>query len=109
VICVAAPQRALNVLHNSEQPASCFAVLDTGTCLVADMFFDALMQKMKGFYTARKNLRVESRGQRYQLGDFLVKVGSVVISQMTSFKGVLIEVSTLQSVPLQVLTNVSMF
>ena len=82
----------MNVLHNSDQPASCFAVLDNGMCLVADVFFDALMQQMKVFYAARKNLRVESRGQRYQIGDFVVKVGSVVLSQMTSFRGVLIEV-----------------
>jgi hypothetical protein len=54
------------------------------------------MQKMKGFYAARKNLRVEARGQRFQLGDFVIKVGSVVLSQMTSFKGVLVEVRPIE-------------
>lgn len=82
----------VHVVHNSEQIASCIAVLDTGTCVVADSSFDLLMQKMRGFYAVRKNLRVESRGQRYQLVDFLVKVGSVVLGQTTSFKGVLVEV-----------------
>ncbi|KAK2187549.1 hypothetical protein NP493_162g05000, partial [Ridgeia piscesae] len=85
-------QRLVHVLHNSEQPASCFSVLDTGTCLVADSLFDLLMLKLKGFYVPRKNAKVESRGQRYELGDFLIKIGSVVLGQNTSFKGILVEV-----------------
>jgi len=83
----------VHVIHNTEQMASCTAILDTGTCVVADSSFDLLMQKMRGFYAVRKNLRVESRGQRYQLIDFIVKVGSVVLGQTTSFKGVLLEVT----------------
>jgi len=92
-MCVAVPARMVHVLHNSEQMASCIAVLDTGTCVVADSSFDLLMQKMRHFYAVRKNLRVESRGQRYQLVDFIVKVGSVVLGQTSSFKGVLVEVT----------------
>ena len=88
----------VHVLHNSEQMASCIAVLDTGTCVTADSSFDLLMQKMRHFYAVRKNLRVESRGQRYQLVDFVVKIGSVVLGQTTSFKGVLIEVTYYQPV-----------
>ena len=44
------PQRTLQVLHNSEQPASCFCVLDTAgqRCLVADIHMDLLMTKLKG-------------------------------------------------------------
>jgi len=89
----AVPSRMVHVLHNTEQMASCVAILDTGTCVVADSSFDLLMQKMRGFYAVRKNLRVESRGQRYKLVDFIVKVGSVVLGQMSSFKGVLVEVT----------------
>lgn len=89
------PARMVHVLHNTEQMASCIAVLDTGTCVVADSSFDLLMQKMRHFYAVRKNLRVESRGQRYQLVDFIVKVGSVVLGQTSSFKGVLVEVEYL--------------
>lgn len=86
------PQRLVHVLHNTEQPASCFAVLDTGTGLVADILYDHLMLKLKGFYTARKNNRVECKGQRYVYGDFIIKVGSVNIGQNMSFKGILVEV-----------------
>jgi len=93
---VAVLSRMVHVLHNSEQVASCIAVLDTGTCVVADSSFDLLMQKIRGFYAVRKNLRVESRGQRYKLVDFIVKVGSVVLGQTSSFKGVLVEVTLCQ-------------
>jgi len=51
------------------------------------------MQKMKSYFPCRKNIRVEVRGQRYQLGDFVVKIGSVIVGQMTNFKGVLVEVT----------------
>lgn len=87
--------RSVHVLHNSEQPTSCFSVLDNGACLVADLQFDILMQKMKSFYQCRKNIRVEVRGQRHVLGDFIIKVGSVIVGQMTSFKGILVEVEYL--------------
>lgn len=87
--------RAVHVLHNSEQPASCFSILDSGTSIVADLQFDILMQKMKSYFPCRKNIRVEVRGQRYQLGDFVVKIGSVIVGQMTSFKGVLVELEYL--------------
>jgi mediator of RNA polymerase II transcription subunit 20 len=90
--------RIIHILRNSDQMASCFAVLDTGTCLVADSSFDLLMQNIKQFYAVRKNLRVESRGQRYQLDDIIVKVGSVVIGQSSSFRGVLVEVEYLPCV-----------
>lgn len=89
----ASQSRAVHVLHNSEQPASCFSILDSGTSIVADLQFDILMQKMKSYFPCRKNIRVEVRGQRYQLGDFVVKIGSVIVGQMTNFKGVLVEVS----------------
>merc|ERR1712004_647573 len=65
------PQRTLQVLHNSEQPASCFCVLDTAgqRCLVADIHMDLLMTKLKDYYE-KKNVKMESKGMRYELGDF---------------------------------------
>jgi len=35
-------------------------------------------------------MKVESKGTRFELGDFVVKLGTVIMSQ--SFKGILIEV-----------------
>lgn len=85
-------QRLVHVMHNSESPASCFAILDTGNCLVADTPFDLLMQKLRAFYAPKKNVKVETKGQRYELGDFIIKVGSAVLGPNTSFKGILVEV-----------------
>ncbi|XP_060826598.1 mediator of RNA polymerase II transcription subunit 20 [Bombus pascuorum] len=85
-------QRTLHVLHNSEQPASAFAILESGNKvvpLIADGLFDLLMYKMSSVYT-NKMQKMESKGPRFEIGDFCVKLGSVTINQ--NFKGVLVEV-----------------
>lgn len=82
------------MLHNSEQPASVFAILESGTKvvpLIADGLFDLLMLKMTSVYTSKKQTKIESKGPRFEIGDFCVKLGSVTMSQ--NFKGVLVEVS----------------
>ncbi|EEB15770.1 mediator complex subunit, putative [Pediculus humanus corporis] len=86
-------QKTLHVFHNSEQPATVFSILETGTktvSLVADGLFDLLMLKMTSIYTSKKQTKCESKGSRFELGDFCVKLGNVTMSQ--SFKGVLVEV-----------------
>ena len=80
----------LNVFHNSEHPASCFSLLDTGTCLVSESSFDNLLLNMGSFYQPKKSSRMESKGPKFSLGDFTIKIGSVTIG--TSFRGILIEV-----------------
>ena len=56
--------------------------------------FDALMSRLKGYYTLRKNAKIEGRGLRYEFGDFVLKVGSVSLAG--SFKGIVVEVSSVQ-------------
>lgn len=84
------PPRSLNVFHDSDHPASCFSLLDTGTCLVSDTNFDGLLTSISSFYQSKKSTKIESKGPKYQLGDFSVKVGLVSIG--ASFRGILIEV-----------------
>lgn len=100
IICssLSVSQRLIHILHNSEHPASCFAALDTGTILVSDLLFDVLMSKLtaaktgrESFYQQRKGFRIESRGQRYELWDFVIKIGSVSLA--SNFKGILVEVN----------------
>ena len=89
-------QRTLHVLHNSEQPASAFAILESGNKvvpLIADGLFDLLMYKISSVYT-NKMQKMESKGPRFEIGDFCVKLGSVTINQ--NFKGVLVEVRILK-------------
>lgn len=94
VMCdFAGAQRTVHVLHNSEQPASVFAILESGSKvvpLIADGLFDLLMLKMTNIYTSKKQTKIESKGPRFEIGDFCVKLGSVTMSQ--NFKGVLVEV-----------------
>ena len=89
--------RLVHVLHNSEQPASCFSILDTGTTLSADLLFEVLIVKLTqsksgkdSFYQQRKGFKIESKGPRYELGDFIIKIGSVSLA--SNFKGILVEV-----------------
>lgn len=84
------PPRSLHLFHDSDHPASCFSLLDTGTCLVSDSNFDGLLTNMSSYYQSKKSTKMECRGPKYQLGDFTVKVGSAAIGP--SFRGILIEV-----------------
>jgi len=85
--------RSVHVLHNSESPASVFSLLESPgkstMAMVADPLFDLLMLKMVNFYQ-KKQSKIESRGPRFEAGDFLVKLGLVTLA--TTFKGVLVEV-----------------
>ena len=51
------------------------------------------MGNLKTFYACRKNLRIEVKGPRLELDDFIIRIGSVVHGQNTSLKGILIEVN----------------
>ncbi|XP_037024524.1 mediator of RNA polymerase II transcription subunit 20 [Bradysia coprophila] len=85
--------KIVHLLHNSEHPASVFSILETGTkqiALVADSLFDLLILKMTPAYTSKKQTKIESKGPRFELGDFVIKLGSVTMSQ--TFKGVMVEV-----------------
>lgn len=96
----------VHLLHNSETPASVYAVLEGNktVALVADNLFDLLMLKMSDFYQPKKQTRIESRGPRFEAGDFLVKLGSVTMGPV--FKGILIEVGTPRAVVVVVVDDV---
>ncbi len=94
------PPRTLNVLHNSEQPATVFSILENGekrVTFTSDPLFDLLLLKLSNTYN--KKLRIESKGPRFEIKDFVVKLGIVSVSG--SSKGVLIEVEYLPCCVLQ--------
>ena len=83
--------RTLNVLHNSEQPATVFSVVESqskSVCFTSDTLFDLLLLKLGNVYS--KKFKIESKGARFEIGDFLVKLG--LVSVAGSFKGILVEV-----------------
>lgn len=97
LVIVPAQQCVVNILHNSEHPASCFSVTESGQILVSDLLFEDMMSKLtmakagrESFYSQRKGFKIESRGQRYEVGDFIIKIGSVSLA--SNFRGILIEV-----------------
>ena len=51
--------KLIHLIHSTEFPYTSFAVLETGTCLVADSGFDSLLTKLKTFYTPRKTSKIE--------------------------------------------------
>lgn len=95
------PQRTLHVLHNSEQPATVFSVLEHSekkVTFTSDTLFDLLLLKLSNVYS--KKLRIESKGPCFEIGDFIVKLG--VVSVSGSGKGILVEVEYL---PCQVVAS----
>ena len=61
--------------------------------LSADILFDLLIPKLSHMYQSKKNHKIESKGARYEIGDFIVKVGTVTMSN-GQYKGILVEVSS---------------
>ena len=84
--------KTLHVLHNSEYPATVFSVLEPPATaqqpgknqqtpsnnritFTTDYLFDLLLLKLSSVYQKNKqNQKIESKGNRYEIGDFVVKV-----------------------------------
>ncbi len=64
----------------------------------SDTLFDLLLLKLSNVYS--KKLRIEAKGPRFEIGDFLVKLG--LVSVAGSCKGILVEVEYL---PCQVISS----
>ena len=76
--------KLIHLLHSTEFPFTSFAVLETGTCLVADSGFDSLMTKLKTFYTPRKTSKIEVTVLLFLLNRWKVQ-GQSPIKFSTSF------------------------
>ena len=59
--------KLIHLLHSTEFPYTSFAVLESGTCLVADSGFDSLMTKLKTFYTPRKAAKIEVQNTAFNV------------------------------------------
>ena len=61
-----------------EQPATVFSVLENAgktVVFTSDTLFDLLLLKLTNVYS--KKFKIESKGARFEIGDFLVKLGVV--------------------------------
>ncbi|XP_023344346.1 mediator of RNA polymerase II transcription subunit 20 [Eurytemora carolleeae] len=90
----------LYILHNSEYPATVFSVIESQNKTVSittDSLFDLLMLKLStGNQYYSKKIKIESKGPRFEIKDFLVKLGSVTIGG--TVKGILVEVDYLPGI-----------
>ena len=86
-----AQNKTLHTIYNSEYPASRFGLFEDGPFLVTDMMLTSFLSKLEQFWQPKKGGKIESKGNRYELGDFVIKVGIVTVGPNT--KGVAIEVS----------------
>lgn len=86
--------KTIHLCHASDYPSTTFALVaespGASPSIVADTMFDQLMAKLSNVYNTRPQAKIDCRGPKYELGDFLVKIGAVTIG--ASFKGVLVEV-----------------
>lgn len=87
---VTSPQRVLNLIISSEYPASAFSLIEGGQMIIADSSFEQILANLANFYTPKKLARTEVRGTKWTLNDFVVKLGSCVMS--TNFKAVVAEI-----------------
>lgn len=83
--------KVLYVVRSSEQPLTCYGILENGTCITTESSFEQIMTKLGSYYQPRKGAHTEARGQRYVLGDNVVKVGAITVGQAA--KGLVVEVS----------------
>ena len=64
-----------------------FSILESGNktvTLTSDTLFDLLMLKLTNVY--KKKQTIESRGPRFEIGDFIVKLGSVTVGSVFKVK-----------------------
>ena len=66
-------------------------MFEEGSFLVTDVMIVSFLSKLRDFWQPKKGGKIESKGNRYELGDFIIKVGIVTVGPNT--KGVAIEVS----------------
>ena len=71
----------MHVFHHSECPHSTFCILDSGAKLTCENSFDAVLNKMKPFYSPKKTQTgtsaIEIKGAVYSYVDFVFRVGGI--------------------------------
>ncbi|XP_039258933.1 mediator of RNA polymerase II transcription subunit 20-like [Styela clava] len=82
--------KPLNIISNSEYPLSKFALFEDGASLIADAMLPNFLVKMRLFWQQRKGAKIECKGHRYILNDFLFKIG--VVTHGSNTRGIAVEI-----------------
>uniref|UniRef100_A0A915IT09 Mediator of RNA polymerase II transcription subunit 20 n=1 Tax=Romanomermis culicivorax TaxID=13658 RepID=A0A915IT09_ROMCU len=87
----------LHLCHSSEYPMTSFVLVSetsmsgiTMPYVVADRNFDQILSKLNAAFSPRSNLKIEAKGQKFNLHDFTIRLSNVVVAG--SAKGVIVEV-----------------
>lgn len=109
-ITTANETRVLSLITASEYPASAFSIIEkssgpstssTGTSttsssnsctVVTDSSIEQILTNLSLFYSKKVHIRMEVRGQRWTLNDFVIKLGSCTLGGGNAFKAVVAEI-----------------
>lgn len=83
-------QKTLNLILSSEYPASAFSLIENGSTIVADASFENIISTLSNYYSPKKLARMEVRGQKWTLYDFVVKLGACTMG--ANFKAIVVEI-----------------
>lgn len=83
------PGKLLNVISNTEYPLSRFAHFEEGSYTTTDRMLGNFLSKLRQFWQQRKGARIECRGNRYVLSDFILKAG--IVTHGTNTRGIVVE------------------
>ena len=70
-------------------------ITDQSSCIIAERSFDLILTKLSDTYQPHKLATIEAKGKRCELGDFVIKFGSIFVG--TSFKCLVLEVEYMPS------------
>lgn len=83
--------KTLNLITHSDYPASAFSIMEGSQCtIVSDTIFENILVSLSSFYTPKKSARIEVKGLRWALSDFVVKIGSCTMA--SHFKAIIVEI-----------------
>ena len=88
---------SINQILHSDYPANCFSVVEQNQqsdtkVLTGDIGLASIQRRLceLGVFTEKKQLNMECIGTSYKIGDFLIKIGSVMYS--SSNRGLICEI-----------------
>lgn len=83
-------QKTLNLLMSSEYPLTAFSLIKNGPTIVVDSSFEQIITTLSNFYSLKKLARMEVRGQKWILNDFVIKLGSCTLG--ANFRAIMLEI-----------------
>jgi len=88
--------KSFQLIHTTDAEQLSFAITDQGNAIVAERSFDTILTKLMDCYLPNKLTKIEAKGTKWEIGDFLIKTGNVFLGP--SLKSLVLEVEYMPSV-----------